>query len=91
MEDERGVDQGPRYSRRVVVLGRQVEVATGYDARADRWPMHAYLVRSDGKLDKLQDVAGSADTLDEALLEAERSAREAVQLRYGQWNGIGDF
>ncbi|WP_321904447.1 hypothetical protein [Paraburkholderia tropica] len=41
--------------------GKKIEVATGYDARSDRWPVHVYI---DG-----QKVSGqaSADNMSEAF------------------------
>ena len=52
--------------------GRQIEIATGYDAVSDKWPAHIYI---DGQklIDKLR-----CDSMSEAFDEAFRVAQAEI-------------
>lgn len=39
------IQHGPRNAQTDEYKGRIIEVATGYDAMSDRWPVHIYITR----------------------------------------------
>lgn len=88
---ENADNAGPRHSRRFSVGDRVVEIASGYDARGDRWAYHAYLVRDGDRLEKLHEVTGGEATLEAAFKSAETEARAIVRFRFGGNASIGSY
>lgn len=69
-------ETGPRNVATLVYRGRRIEVATGYDAISDKWPVHVYV---DGA--KAQGMAARSDSMREAFIFGFSWAMEAIETR----------
>ncbi len=80
------IENGPRLAATDDYKGYRIEVATGYDARADNWPVHVYLQRigPDGRPVLMRELITEnlrADRFDEAFDAGFALARTEIDRR----------
>lgn len=61
------IESGARNAQTDSYNGHKVEVATGYDARSDKWPIHVYVWSKDGKVRNKIEGQWHADSCSEAF------------------------